>query len=241
MLLFSSLRRLLRPRHQKYYGHIISLGYNCEVSFQFFLKYHFVESSLFAWANCIDLAHLTAALSNIETIAAGGLKNTNPMWRCQNTGICFHGKAPVSVWRENPSDNVITADREELFSRLNHLKQKFRQTAADGKKNLYIYKLAPSDILDTALADKLRLLFATLQSLCHNPFDLLLILEQGKQPDLEKKLQDPGFFIRRVAFFTDENNVTAKCNDHIHWRKIFDEFRPDFRLKKTKKFKFEEL
>lgn len=119
------------------YDHILSLGYNCEVSFQFFLKYHFVESSLFAWVNTETCQNLIHALKHLDLILSQGVREVQPMYLDIATGISFHGKTE--------RDGLETKEeiKNELYSRIPHLRDKFIQTAQDGKKNLYIFKCPP--------------------------------------------------------------------------------------------------
>ncbi len=228
-------------RNTRYYGHTLSLGYNCEVSFQFFLHHHFVESSLLAWANTINIDNVILALENPDILCTGKVENCNPMWKCFNTGICFHGKAPAKIWNNNPSQEVIKADKDELLSRIEHLKQKFIQTGCDGKKNLYIFKYSPTSDTAENIISKINRLYEVLSRSVNNQFDLLIITEQGFCPQLENLNNNPQIFIRRVNFFTPEEAVTSKKNDRRHWKRIWQEFRPNFKLSKTKKFKFEDL
>lgn len=61
-------------RNVRKYGHIISLGYNCEFSYQFYLYHKFVEASLFAWSNTININNLIYALDNFDKLATGDIK-----------------------------------------------------------------------------------------------------------------------------------------------------------------------
>ena len=131
-----------QPFHPKYYGHINSLGFNCEVSYQFFQYFGFVESSLFAWASTGDLQNIIEALKNLNLICKGALEPPNqyiPLWKDLNTNVYFHGKAKHKIFKENRLKE-IAADKAELLERIEYLKTKFIRTAQDGKTNLYIYK-----------------------------------------------------------------------------------------------------
>lgn len=225
----------------KKYGHIISLGYNCEVSFQFFQKYKFVESSLFAWTNSINIDNLLYALSNLQDIGASTWVNTCPMWKCSSTNILFHGKAPMKIWKNNPSSEIIEADRKDLEERVAHLKNKFVVSLHDGKKTLFIYKIAPNDIQRKDIVNKLDELYKLLSTLCKNTFDLLIVIEEKNYDLLQGLKSYDNLYVRCVHFFTNENDVTSKINDKKGWEKIFSEFTPNFKLKKSKKFKFEEV
>ena len=238
-LLNAVFKLLGRMPEIKQYGHIFSLGYNCEVSFQFFKYHHFVESGLFSWVGTSDVTTLISALNDFNSIATGDFEYNGATWKCSRTSICFHGKRNVA-----PTDlQALNADKEELKPRLDYLKNKFLTTGADGKKNLYIYKHSVRDSLDAETFIKdIQNLYDTLKKLIRNEFDLLIVTENTTFPSLsDANFSNDHIYHRSVSFFTPESNVTAKKNDAHHWRKIFREFRPDFKLKKTKKYKFEEV
>lgn len=221
--------RFLKTRK---YDHVISLGYNCEVSFQFFKKYKFVESSLFAWANTETCRNLINALKNPDLLLSQGLREVEPMYADIATGISFHGKST--------RDGLETKEQieQELVSRINYLKEKFFRTASDGKKNLYIFKYPPPQTTQDISAD-IHELYDTLKNITKNDFDLLVILEKKTFPQLSFDI--PNLFIRRVDFYTPVDRVTSKPYDKKSYGRIFSEFRPAFKLPKTKKFKFEAL
>ena len=228
----------------KKYDHIISLGYNCEVSYQFFKYYHFVESSLFAWCNTINIDNLIFAINNLDKLITGKLENVKPMWKCFNTNIRFHGKAPMKIWTSNEPVNIeiINEDRNELISRISYLKEKFIKTSNDNKKNLYIFKYLVTTEKIEDIEKNINDLYLSLNKIAKNEFDLLIIIEKQKIPtNFQEKFADKNIFIRTVDFFAPEDDVTGKNFDKIGWKKIFDEFKPNFKLKKTKKFKFEEV
>ena len=215
----------------KKYGHIISLGYNCEVSFQFFLKYHFVESSLFAWVNAVDCVHIIDVLENLSVLTTKGFKKVPPMYEDVATGISFHAKE-----YQNDSEAEI---QDELRGRIVHLRDKFLKTANDGKKNLYIFKYPPIKRSEKLARGDILKLYDTLSKMVTNDFDLLIILSHDMYPELTFDV--PNIYVRRVRFFTPENAVTDKPYDKKHYGKIFSEFRPNFKLQKTKRFKFESV
>lgn len=244
MLTCSFLKKLycyfpFLSKNTKKYGHVLSLGYNCEVSFQFFKYYHFLEAGLFSWVGASDIKTLTNALNNFNAIASGDFKYNGSMWQCLNSSICFHGKFNVKA----TDVEALNADKKDLISRTAYLKKKFLSSGSDGKKNLYIYKHSIRDSNEATLFIKdIQSLYNTLKTLIQNDFDLLVVAESKTFPALtEKDFKNDHIYFRTVEFFTPETSVTQKNNDRKHWKKIFKEFRPDFKLKKTKKYKFEEV
>lgn len=235
----------LFKKFRKKYGHIISLGYNCETAHQFFQHYGFVESSLFTWTNTININNLIFALNNPDKLLSGEIINTNPMWRCMNTDIRFHGRADAAVWQDKSkvTDEIIQADMTELISRVHHLKEKFIQTAQDNKNNLYIFKYQVKHEDENEIKNNVLLLYKTLKKRVKNNFDLLLIFEKDsvKTNFSDNFSNYNNIYIRYVDFFAPENNVVGGECDKKGWKKIFNEFKPNYKLKMKSKLKFEEV
>ena len=220
---------LFKRSNKRFYGHVISLGYNCEISFQFFLKYHFVESSLFAWAYVGGCSKLVFALRNMDVFTTKGFEKVFPMYVDNATGIAFHSKDI-----KNSTEQEIL---DELNGRIVYLRDKFRKTATDGKKNLYIYKYQSKNFSAEKAVDDIKNLYGTLTELVKNDFDLLIVSEKQNKIDIEHM---ENVFVRYVDFYTPDNRVTSKPYDKKHYDKIFSEFKPGFKLEKKKRFKFED-
>ena len=223
------IRNIFKRRNKRIYGHIISLGCNCEVSFQFFLKYNFVESSLFAWSYVGECCKLMFALKNMDVLSTKGFKKEFPMYIDNATGIAFHSK--------NSKDSTEQELLDELNGRIVYLRDKFRKTATDGKKNLYIYKYPSKDFSSEKAVNDIKELYAILTELVENDFNLLIISEKQNKIAIESM---ENVFIRYVKFYTPDNKVTSKPYDKKHYNKIFSEFKPGFKLEKKKRFKFED-
>lgn len=243
--LFRSVKQIMNklPRfcsgNVRHYGHIQSLGYNCEVSFQFFQQYKFVESGLFSWTNNTNISTLTRALKDFDKIGTGEWEAVPPMWKDLNSSVFFHGRAQMT---DTTDIDALNADKADLTARTAYLKEKFKTIGRDGKKNLYIYKYSIHDETDeNVFCRQVAELYETLERQIKNEFDLLIVLQKSTFAELtESKFANGHIFIRRVDFFTPENKVTDKKNDRKAWKKIFKEFVPAFKLKKQKKYKFEE-
>ncbi len=227
----------------KYYGHVLSLGFNCEVSYQFFRHYHFVESGLFSWMGLEGVRSLINSLQHFDDIASQGFTHQGTMYQCNNSGILFHGRLTNKECEGLSEEEIVRKDTEELQSRLTHLKEKFWKAATDGKKNLYIYKHSPLDAEDMdGFIKEINLLYETLKNLITNEFDLLIVIEKKFLPECKENMfSSEHIFLRRVNYFNPPQCVTRKPNDRKSWKKIYKEFRPDFKLTKTKKYKFEQL
>lgn len=229
----------LIDKNVKYYDHYISLRYNCEFAYRFYNQFHFVESSLFTWANSINFKTLMEALSDINIILSKMPKFAGSMWRCVDTNIRFHGIEPKTM-HNNPSLEDYEIYQKELVSRISHLKEKFKNQISDNKKTLFTYTYYINKENETDIINNINLLKNTLIKIGANNFEILIVLERTKIPI---KIQNdlPQVYIRYVEKFAPENDVTYKKYDKKSWNNIFKEFKPNFKNKKTKKFKFEDV
>lgn len=236
--LFSILKKIISNNTKKY-KHFLSLGYNCENAYRFFKKYHFVESSLFTWTNSHNIGTLLKALKDLNLIFKQEPIKVEAMWECPDTKILFHGTEPkeMNVHYKNYTNEQFKPYREELVSRIGHLKKKFINQLIDNEKTLITYAYKTTNETATEIIKNILELRKTLEELGANNFELLIILEKHNQINIEQE----SIFIRYVDNFAPHNNVLTKKYDKKSWNKILNEFRPDFKLKKTKKFKFENI
>lgn len=230
------LYRLLHSKQIKRYDHILSLGYNCEVAFQLFNHNKFLESNLLAWTYVESLPATLFALEKMDLIGSRGFEGPVPhMYKCPVTNIFFHGKARAHLLAGNEA--LQQEDKEELKGRIEALKSKFRQAMDDGGKNLYIIKLQTQE---ENVRENLEKIYDFLTRNVKNAFDFLIIMEQKATHTFAKLTENENVYVRTVAFYAPESSVMTRDNDKKHWFRIFDEFMPRYKMKKKKRFKFEE-
>lgn len=224
--------------NRKYYDHVISLGYNCEVAFQFFLRHGFVESSVFAWAYSETFDDLINALNNMEKIGKEDFcLDRAYMFHGKSSNIHFHGKSSPKKLMNN--DEQIKEDEKELKSRLQHLADKFLRICADGSSKVFLYKYKIKTPEDKAqIAEKAGRLREVLGRLNKSAFDLVIVVQKD---DFPEGLPALPAYVRAVKFFNPEDKTDKKMSNMRSWRKIMNEFYPNFKLKKEKKYKFEAI
>ena len=236
--LFSIFKKNIGNKTKKY-KHFLSLGYNCENAYRFFKKYHFVESSLFTWTNSHDIGTLLNALKDLNLIFRQQPIKVEAMWECPDTKILFHGTEPkeMNINYKSYTNEQLKPYKEELISRVEHLKKKFINQLIDNEKTLIAYTYKTTCETQTEIIKNILELKKALEELGANNFELLIILEKHNKINFEQK----NIFIRYVDSFAPHNNVLTKKYDKKSWNKILNEFKADFKLKKTKKFKFENI
>ena len=157
IMLRLSPRILCARLRQKKFANIISLGANCEVAFRFCLRWGFVDSSLFSWANVSDTVQLAHALKDLDKFCSGPLAlNAARMWVCGNTGIRIHGRLKNDPGLPPVDAAAEAADKADLLGRVAHLREKLRRYAADEASTLFIFRIPTSDVEAPGLADRLN-------------------------------------------------------------------------------------
>lgn len=223
---------------QKKFGHVVALGSSCEPAYRFWWRWGFVESSLFSWTGCDDLAMLVGALRNLDSFCAGELEFMPVyLWKCGNTGMRIHGRIKKIPGQPPPTEEILAADRADLVGRVGYLRQKFIRQATDDESTLFVYRLTVDECTRPDLAANLDALEDALRALGARNWKLLLIAERrvaALVPGGE------GRFIRSVRAFNPTNGVTRpELGDPVGWKAVFTEFAPEKVVKSAKRFKFE--
>ena len=225
--------------YRRRFTHIVPLGVNCEVAFQFYRRWGFVDSSLLAWAQSFNLETLTRALGDFKSILAGEA-TFDPgsfMWKCENTGLYFHGRLKFSIGSPMPAPDTIAEDLADLRGRIAHLKDKFLGQLADEGSTLFVHRLVESDVDPASLDKRLSALESVLERLGARNWKLLVVC---KRTDRRLMPESGRRTFRSVEAFNPPDRVTdAKAGDPRGWRAIFSEFAPEEILPKKHDFKFE--
>jgi len=235
------LRARLRARR---FDHIVTFGYNCELSARFYQNFGFVDSTLFSWAGADYPAEMAYAIEHYEDIFTGETtppSKTFPMFRCRKTGVRAHGRAKLEVWTaaEPPPPEFVEAERAELVSRFGHLKEKTMGYLRDDKSVLAIVKLHPSCCKPGKANESVMCYVNALRKIGARNMTFLAICEEAGASAFVKP--HPEFELRTVAEYNPESNAAdLKRGDSRGWRLIFEEFRPRTMKKQAHKFKFEE-
>ncbi len=238
VLLAISARSCVARLRRKRFANIVTLGSNCELAFRFYVRWGFVDSSLFSWATVSDLNRLTYALRHLDDICEGPM-TLNPvrMWVCENTGVKIHGRLKYVPGEAPPDAAAQEADRADLLGRVRHLREKMRRYAADEASTLFIYSIPTADVEAPGLGDRIDEVENAIRELGARNWKLLLVVERHVAHLVPR---GPDRHVRTVRRFNPTNDVTnSQIGDSVGWYALFTEFAPAKILKKSKKFKFE--
>ena len=72
------------------FDHVVTFGYNCELSARFFQNFGFVDSTLFSWAGADYPDEMAYAIGHYEDIFTGEIASPTrvfPMFFCKKTKV----------------------------------------------------------------------------------------------------------------------------------------------------------
>lgn len=233
----NSLARRKRIEENKY-DKIISLGYNCEVTFRFLKYFGFEITNLFNWTYSYSIKDLINSLNNFDSICSGEMQKPDPLWECKNTHLRFHGKADTRIFmKHRETEEILKQDKEDLLGRVAHLKEKFLNILKDESKKLYVYKIKKEDI-DENVNETINSLRKALINLGGRNFKLLIVVEKE---NIHYFKESEDFILRTVKYFAPDACLVRKKYINNGWDDIYNEFYVDApdENKKDKKYKFD--
>lgn len=209
---------------------IISLGMNCEVSFQIERYVKKLDASLFSWAFIGDDDLFLDALNHLDSIFEGDIsfnQASENMFFCDRYRISFHGRTPKELMLDrdgNVKDQKIYNDTiHELHSRINYLKEKFRNQLKAEKYTVFLKKLMingdyiKAERVIKGLSDFLE------KNNQNGNYKLVIVIEEKYDNDILRALETDRTVIRTVAFFSPVED-TKNGADNLGWNQIFREF-----------------
>lgn len=232
-----------RGKYTKY-DHIIVLGHNCETSYQYKLHYNYNEAHLFSWSFVDDTNKLIHALTNLDELGMN-FEPSKPMWMDSKFRIRFHGRGSHDIWEDGASPQVLEKDKQELISRVAHLKSKLREVAKEPGKNAFVYKVPLTELRNSEnIAQKIIRLKDAIAALGGTPFNLIIVVTEENVNAILQALQKydaHGIFVYGVKFYSPNTSVVKGPYDREGWSKIWNLHRPvNIKVDYNKKYKFEQ-
>lgn len=241
-----SVYKAFAPEPLERYSHVISLGFNCEIAYQLFKYYGYVEASLFNWCAVFGSKNLVAALKSLDTVGVEFEPHPGSfMWKDVNHPIYFHGRGGHAIWAADADPALLQEDKTELISRLVHLREKFKGLAASDDRILFAYKPAEAELKDVqslvAFGIEVR---NALRDMGMKNFDLLLIVTTDVNAAAVERLAElepeSNIIIDHIAFQAPIANVTGGMCDLSGWRRLWNCYRTTYKPRKRRnKYKFE--
>lgn len=209
---------------------VISLGMNCEVSFQIERYVEKLDASLFSWAFILDDDLFVEALNHLDSIFEGEIsfnQASNDMFFCDTYRIAFHGRTPKQLMLHKNGRikhrRVYKAAVKELHSRINYLKEKFKKQLQAEEYTVFLKKMEVNG--DYVKAERvIKGLADFFKRENHNGnYKLVIVIEEKYENAILRALETENVAIRTVAFFSPVED-TKDGADNMGWSRIFKEF-----------------
>ena len=211
------------------FDEVVSLGYNCEISFRLENCFGKINSWPFSWSYILDRELFIEALNHLEEIFQDSVSickdpRVNAMVQCDKYKICFHPRGQYVDENGHVIEEKFFPEGEsELKSRVKHLISKFIQLQKDKNKRTLLICGVEDDGKDDTI-EFIKKLDKTIHALFDsNNYILLIVLPKHKYNNEIKGLESKQLKIRKIRSFG-----VQKCNDistDMHgWGRIFLEF-----------------
>lgn len=222
-----------KAAYPTHFDTIVSLGFNCEVSFR--IRDHlngYLDSYPYSWCYVYGGADLSQCLEHPERILSGDIELLpNGMLLCKTCHLSFHGKMPLDqLWNADgsPCQEKLDMTIAELRARQSHLQDKLRWLLNDGKKStLFLMKNAKIAFQPKEAAEDIRSLSRWLEEHYQGGrFLLVVVVEERYLTHRLRRMENKHLVFRSVRQFAKEGKAQSG-SDFEGWNAIFDEFDSD--------------
>ena len=208
---------------------VISLGYNCEVSYRIRDYFGKLNSTIYSWAYIENRNDLIRSLQDPVKLAVSE-KELLPwgMFRSKEYGITFHPKySQAELFNSDGSENadIVQLAKDEMISRYTYLANKLNGFFKnENETTLYVCKMHPWMTNEEENISFIKELHQMISDLCVNENYILLVVLQKKEMTREiKSIELHNLLIRSVEAFAPDSD-TEFGGDIAGWNKIFEEF-----------------
>lgn len=124
------------------YDAVVSLGYNCEISFRLENFFGKINAMPFSWSYVLERESFPAVLEHIDPLFSGEVRLLEDrMILCENTKIKFHPRYEILQKDGTITEDSLAEAVQELKSRVEHLKKKYVELVASDKRTLFLIKV----------------------------------------------------------------------------------------------------
>ena len=216
----------LQQQEKVHYDHIVSLGYNCEVSFRIKDHYGDVEPYFFTWVYVRNRKKQCAFLENRHLFMSGDIEylpGSGGMFLDTATDFAIHSRMKdeeLLINGEEQKENMLSAVKE-MKERYSHLLDKTFSMFSDGTSALFVVKVAEgnADEICAFLQDLLGLL----ERLCTRKVFTLLCVTTHAMKEKILHMESANLKVRSVSHFADDAH-TDSTGDMDGWDNVFSEF-----------------
>ncbi|MDO4466484.1 MAG: hypothetical protein Q4C49_05685 [Bacillota bacterium] len=203
------------------YDYVMSLGFNCEVSFRLTDYFNEISTYLYSWCGELDRDLFVESLSHMDSIFKNGVSVTEEnLLNCDTFQIKFHPRHELFPAVGEYTQQQFEEAKEELDNRLSHLKEKTKKAFKSEKKKLFFIKV--EDKGEQSNIEYIQKLYSTLKKNCaENSITLVCTLEKKALTKSIKDLETEDLLIRSIYCFAPIKH-TDVFGDVIGWYKVIN-------------------
>ncbi len=214
------------------YDEVVSLGYNCEVSFRIIDALDGVNdiaslhSYPYSWAYVFSRSLFYETFYNPNLFLSGEIELTPAkMLKCSASGISFHLKNHGEELLDEKgefSDELYQKAVADTKSRIMHLYDKFINLVNSDKKTLFILKVSATNPTEDSdfIFEVYKILLSMYKS---GRFTLLVVMEERSLSKEILKMECDRIKIRTVKEFANDCD-TKEGGDREGWVRVIREF-----------------
>jgi hypothetical protein len=205
------------------YDVVVSLGYNCEISFRIEDFYGKLDAMPFSWSYILEQEKFDVVIKNFEMLMSGNTSLLpDHMIKCDLFSIKFHPRYELLLHNGEMSDASIEKATDELINRVKYLKEKFNRLLHSDKNTVFFMKV---DYKDEELSINLihKIYDAINDRYLTKKFTLVAIFEKKYITDELLSMETNQIKIRSLKKFAPKNH-TDIMGDITGWFRILSEF-----------------
>jgi hypothetical protein len=215
----------MKFNNKQVFNNVISFGVNCENAFVIQDLFGSIDSTLFTWAFVEDPFFILEYIKKPDILFTNGLSLTpSKMLMCNKTKFVFHSKLQKEhhIFDDNKGLSVdeLKEAEKEVYSRVEHLSNKFWNQISSEDRNLFIIKLFSQEEYENKVVNLLVELTDLLDGKCSNKdFMLVCVLEENYARSIEREIKDNRLVIKRIKKFA--HYASTDKFDKEAWKEIY--------------------
>lgn len=201
---------------------IVSLGYNCEVSFRLENYFGSINAMPFSWSFVLEREKFPQTMDDIDRLFEDEVELLEDnMILCKNCNIKFHPRYDILLKDGCPTGESTRMAVEELQQRVSHLKAKWKELLVSQKKTVFLIK-----VQNKGEEDNLKYIQEVYQVLqkkyLSGKFILVVLMEQKAVTERIRNLQSEKLKVRTLKRFAPKKH-TDTMGDVWGWWRILNE------------------
>lgn len=201
---------------------IMSLGYNCEISFRLENYFGSINAMPFSWSFVLEREKFSQTLADIDKLLAGEVELLDDnMILCKNYNIKFHPRYDVLLRDGSPTEESTREAVAELKQRVSHLKDKWKKLISSDKESVFLMKVENKGE-ETDLKYIQEVYQVLQEKYLSGKFTLVVLVEKKAATEKIRALESEKLKVRTLKCFAPKKH-TDTMGDVWGWWHILNE------------------